>query len=104
VQMAKKKNKETPADPMRAAAQALEAAAAQAGFTRERAEQMVDELARAAMRFREAIDDMRPAGSDELRALRDRVAALEERVAALEKPRARRTTSKRTTQAKRAAS
>jgi polyhydroxyalkanoate synthesis regulator phasin len=82
-----------------AAAQAIEATAGQAGFTRERAQQIADELVSAAGRFRETLEDLRPAGSDELSALRERVAALEARVATLEA--ARTTTRRRTTPAKR---
>jgi len=82
-----------------AAAQAIEATAGQAGFTRERAQQLADELVHAVGRFRETLEDLRPAGSDEVVALRERVAALEARVKALEK--ARTTTRRRTTPAKR---
>jgi polyhydroxyalkanoate synthesis regulator phasin len=85
-----------------AAAQAIEATAGQAGLTRELAQQLADELAHAATRVRETLDELRPAGHDELRALRERVAALEERVAALEA--AKRATARRTTPAKRPAS
>jgi polyhydroxyalkanoate synthesis regulator phasin len=82
-----------------AAAQAIEATAGQAGFTRERAQQLADELVHAAGRFRETLEELRPAGSDELNALRERVAVLEARVAKLEA--ARTTTRRRTTPAKR---
>jgi polyhydroxyalkanoate synthesis regulator phasin len=68
-----------------AAAQAIEATAGQAGFTRERAQQLADELVHAASRFRETLEDLRPAGTDELRTLRERVAELEERIAKLER-------------------
>ena len=86
-----------------AAAQAIEATAGQAGVTRERAQQIADDLVSAANRFRETLEDLRPAGSDDLRALRERVAALEERVAKLERAGAA-TTRRRTTPAKRSAS
>ena len=82
-----------------AAAQAIEATAGQAGFTRERAQQIADELVSAAGRVRETLEDLRPAGSDELAALRERVATLEARVQKLEA--ARTTTRRRTTPAKR---
>ena len=82
-----------------AAAQAIEATAGQAGFTRERAQQIADELVSAAGRFRETLEDLRPAGSDEIAALRERVEALEARVQKLEA--ARTTTGRRTTPAKR---
>ena len=81
-----------------AAAQAIEATAGQAGFTRERAQQLADELVHAAGRFRETLEELRPAGSDELNALRERVAVLEARVEKLEA--ARTTTRRRTTPAK----
>jgi polyhydroxyalkanoate synthesis regulator phasin len=85
-----------------AAAQAIEATAGQAGLTRERAQQLADELAHAANRVRETLDELRPAGQDELRALRERVAALEARVSALEGAAPKRTTTRRTAPAKRA--
>jgi polyhydroxyalkanoate synthesis regulator phasin len=84
-----------------AAAQAIEATAGQAGVTRERAQQLADDLVHAADRFRETLEQLRPAGSDELRTLREQVAALEARVAALETGRAKpAATRRRTTPAK----
>ena len=85
-----------------AAAQAIEATAGQAGFTRERAQQLADELAHVANRFRETLDELRPAPADELRILREQVAALEERVKKLEAAQPKRpTTRRRTTPVKR---
>jgi polyhydroxyalkanoate synthesis regulator phasin len=79
------KKQPTRGDAVRsAAAQAIEATAGQAGFTRERAQQLADELVHAASRFRETLEDLRPAGTDELRTLRERVAVLEQRVGKLE--------------------
>jgi polyhydroxyalkanoate synthesis regulator phasin len=93
------KKQQSRGDAVRAAAaQAIEATAGQAGFTRERAQQIADELVSAAGRFRETLEDLRPAGSDELVALRERVEALEARVEKLE---AARTTTRRRTPAKR---
>jgi len=86
-----------------AAAQAIEATAGQAGFTRERAQQLADELVHAASRFRETLEDLRPAGTDELRTLRERVAELEERVAKLERAPKRAAPRRRTVPAKAAA-
>jgi polyhydroxyalkanoate synthesis regulator phasin len=103
-----KKKKDPPADKKpqsrgdavrAAAAQAIEATAGQAGFTRERAQQLADELVSAAGRFRETLEDLRPAGSDEIAALRERIDTLEARVKTLEA--ARTTTRRRTTPAKR---
>jgi polyhydroxyalkanoate synthesis regulator phasin len=82
-----------------AAAQAIEATAGQAGFTRERAQQIADELVSAAGRFRETLEELRPVAADELAALRARVEELEARVRQLEA--ARTTTRRRTTPAKR---
>jgi hypothetical protein len=86
----------TPADAVRAAAAQAMNAAGQAGLTRERALGLLDELAHAAGRLRDALEERRPGGSEELHALRERVAGLEERVARLEaaaaKPAPRRTT------------
>ena len=95
-----KKQQPSRGDAVRAAAaQAIEATAGQAGFTRERAQQLADELVSAAGRVRDTLEDLRPAGSDELVAVRERVEALEARVQKLET--ARTTTRRRTTPAKR---
>ena len=51
---------------------------------RDRAQDLVDELAQAAGRVREALDDLRPPTAEEIRALRADLAALEKRVAKLE--------------------
>ncbi|MGZ8633471.1 MAG: hypothetical protein ACXWZZ_06400 [Solirubrobacteraceae bacterium] len=68
-----------------AAAQAIEATAGQAGLTRERAQQLADELVHAAGRFRETlVEELRPVAADEVGALRERVQALETRVEQLE--------------------
>jgi polyhydroxyalkanoate synthesis regulator phasin len=58
------------------------AAAAESG--RERAQDIVDQLAQAAGRVRDVLDELRPPTGDDLRTLRESVAALEQRVAALE--------------------
>jgi len=82
-----------------AAAQAIEATAGQAGFTRERAQQLADELVSAAGRFKETLEELRPVAADELVTLRERVQALEARVEKLEA--ARTAARRRTTPAKR---
>jgi polyhydroxyalkanoate synthesis regulator phasin len=86
-----------------AAAQAIEATAGQAGFTRERAQQLADELLQAASRFRDTLEDLRQPGSDEVRALRERIAELEARVAKLESAPKRAPARRRTTTAKKPA-
>src|SRR3954453_216549 len=67
-----------------AAVQAFQSTAGQAGITRERAQDLADELAQAAGRLIGAFDELRPASADDVRSLREQVAALEQRVAALE--------------------
>jgi polyhydroxyalkanoate synthesis regulator phasin len=61
-----------------------EQGAAAAGSGRERAQDIVDQLAQAAGRVRDVLDELRPPTGEELRSLRETVAALEQRVAALE--------------------
>jgi polyhydroxyalkanoate synthesis regulator phasin len=78
------------ADAVRSAAvQAFQATAGQAGITRERAQELADELVSAAGRMIGALDELRPATADDLRSLRDDLEALEARVAALEAAAAR---------------
>lgn len=99
--MAKKKTKKQPAQAADAVRSAVDQAfqAGQAQFTRERASELVDDLAQAAGRLREALDDLRPIGAEDIKALSDKLDKLEARVAKLEKPAAapRRSTAKRTT-------
>jgi len=59
------------------------------GSATERAQELVDELANAAGRVREVLDDLRPPTAEDVRALRSRLDALERRVAALEEARRR---------------
>jgi polyhydroxyalkanoate synthesis regulator phasin len=90
------------AEQVRAAVeQAFEATTHGAGPMRERAQELAEELAGAASRFREVLEELRPPGGDELAALRARVDTLERRVAELEaekaatgKPAARRAAAK----------
>jgi polyhydroxyalkanoate synthesis regulator phasin len=73
------------ADAVRGAAvQAFQATAGQAGVTRERAQELADDLASAAGRVIGALDDLRPATADDIRSLREDIRALDGRVAALE--------------------
>jgi polyhydroxyalkanoate synthesis regulator phasin len=73
------------ADAVRGAAvQAFQATAGQAGITRERAQELADELAGAAGRVIGALEELRPATGDDIRSVRDELRALEGRVAALE--------------------
>jgi cytochrome c556 len=62
-------------------------AQATAQSTRGRAQDLFDEMGRAAGRVRGALDDLRPVSADEVRALRRELQALSERVAALEQAR-----------------
>ena len=103
--MAKKKDNDKKArrpDAVRTAVeQAFTATAGQGGKAaeeaRDRAQGLVDELAQAAGKVRDALDDLRPPTADEVKALQADVRKLERRIAKLEeatkakpKPRARR--------------
>jgi polyhydroxyalkanoate synthesis regulator phasin len=84
--------KQSRADAVRTAVDDVFAVAAgqaqsTAKSTRGRAQDLVDEAARAAGRVRGAIDELRPPTAEEVRALREAVADLSERVAALERAR-----------------
>ena len=72
--------------------QAFQQQAASAARTtqgaRDRAQDLVDDLAQAAGKVREALDDLRPPTGEEIRGLRADLEALERRVAKLEKKRA----------------
>lgn len=75
----------TRADALRTAVdQTFQAAAGQAQVTRDRAQELVEDLSSTATRVRDLIDDLRPASGDELKSLRKRISALERRVAELE--------------------
>jgi polyhydroxyalkanoate synthesis regulator phasin len=81
--------KQTRGDAVRQAVdEAFQAAAGQAQFGRERAQEIVDELAGAAGRLRDVLEDLRPPTGDDVRALQEEVRALAERVAALEEAQA----------------
>jgi polyhydroxyalkanoate synthesis regulator phasin len=78
--------KGTRADALRNAVdQTFQVAAGQAQITRERAQELVDDLAQTAGRLRGALEDIRPPTGEDVRGVRDRLVALERRVAALEK-------------------
>src|SRR3954454_15345079 len=92
--MAKSKKKDKQADgaqseavdSIRAAIErGLQVSAEGAQATRERTRELVDEIASAAGRVRQSLEDMRVL--DELRKLRTEMEALAARVAALERPR-----------------
>jgi len=73
------------ADQLRSAVEdALQSAGSQ--LSRERAQEIADELGSAVERMRDAFDQLRPPTADDLRRLVDRLTALERRVAALEIP------------------
>ena len=79
------KEKPNRADAVRTAVdEAFSAAAGQAQVTRDRAQDLVDELSGAAGRLRVVLEDLRPPSTDEVRALREEVRSLAERVAKLE--------------------
>ncbi|QEC50133.1 hypothetical protein FSW04_22860 [Baekduia soli] len=73
------------ADQLRSAVeQAFGATAQGTGPVRERAQELAEELAGAASRFREVLEELRPPTGDELSELRARLDALERRVGELE--------------------
>lgn len=79
-----------------ATTQQQSAAAAEQG--REAAQDIVDQLAQAAGRVRDVIEELRPPTGDDIRELRGRLETLEQRVAALEAaPKRRATTGRRST-------
>jgi polyhydroxyalkanoate synthesis regulator phasin len=69
-----------------AAAQAMEATAEQAQQTRDRAQALADELLQAAARMRGALDELRPASADDVKALARRLDDVEKRLTKLESP------------------
>lgn len=84
--MASRQRPRDAADAVRGAVdRTVNATVGGASVTRERAQDLVDEVAQAAGRVREVIDDLRLATGEDLRAVHDDLAALERRVAALEK-------------------
>jgi polyhydroxyalkanoate synthesis regulator phasin len=86
--MAKRTRREEAAEAVRTAVdKTVQATVGQAQMTRERAQELVDELAAAAGRVRDALDDIRVPTGEEVRALRTRVDELEARVAKLERAR-----------------
>ncbi len=62
----------------------------QAQGTRDRAQELVDELAGTAGRLRDALEELRPVAREDVKGLGARLDALERRVAELESPRGRR--------------
>jgi hypothetical protein len=73
----------------------------QAQIPREKIGELLDELGHTAGRLRGAVDDLRPASTDDIKSLRAELQALTSRVAALEraakpKPAARRPAAKTT--------
>ncbi len=84
--MASRQRPKDAADAVRSAVdRTVHATVGGASVTRERAQDLVDEVAQAATRVREVIDDLRIATGEDLRAVADGVHALERRVAALER-------------------
>lgn len=87
--MAKEKGDEptgqSRADALRAAVdQAFEATAFGARSTRERAQEVADDLVAAAGRVQRMLDDLRPPTGEDVRALQRRIEELEARIAKLE--------------------
>ncbi len=80
---AKQSKPDSRADQVRSAVdQAFQVAGSQ--LTRERAEQIADDLTSAAQRVRDALEELRPPTGDEVRRVGERLDAIEKRLAALE--------------------
>jgi polyhydroxyalkanoate synthesis regulator phasin len=100
--MAKRPRREEAGEAVRSAVdRTVQATIGQAQLSRERAQELVDELATTAGRVRDALDDLRGPSTEDLSALQARVDALEARVAELET--ARRPAGKRAAETKPAA-
>ncbi|MGI8595515.1 MAG: hypothetical protein ACR2ML_14355 [Solirubrobacteraceae bacterium] len=83
--MARKSAGAQTADTLRSAVdRTVQATVGQAQVTRDRAQELVDELAGTAGRVREALDDLRLASGEDVKSLGTRLDALEKRVAQLE--------------------
>jgi polyhydroxyalkanoate synthesis regulator phasin len=65
--------------------QAVASTTGRARGTRERAQEVADDLAAAAGRVRDMLDDLRPPSADEVRTLHQRLDELEARIAKLER-------------------
>lgn len=84
--MARKPPGAQTADTLRSAVdRTVQATLGQAQFTRDRAQEVVDELAGTAGKVRGALDDLKPASGEDVKSLGARLGALEKRVAGLEK-------------------
>jgi polyhydroxyalkanoate synthesis regulator phasin len=84
-----KRGRERGAESVRSAVErTFQATAGQAQVTRERAQELVDELSGATTRVREVLEDLRVATGEDVKALEAKIRKLERRIAALEKDRA----------------
>jgi len=80
------------ADTLRSAVdRTVQATVGQAQLTRDRAQELVDELTGTAGRIRETLDDLRLASGEDVKSLGTRLDALEKRVAGLEKAKGKAT-------------
>lgn len=106
--MAQRQSPRDAAEALRTAVdRTVAATVGQAGVTRERAQDLVEEVAQAASRFRDVLEDLRVATKDDLRELTGRLDRIEKRLEALEKasskagkPAARKSQPKKTPRAK----
>ena len=81
--------RQTPRDAAEALRTAVDrtvaATVGQAGVTRERAQELVEEVAQAAGKVRDVLEDLRVATKDDLRDISGRLSKIEKRLDALEK-------------------
>jgi polyhydroxyalkanoate synthesis regulator phasin len=84
--MAPRQRRGDAADAVRTAVdRTFQATLGQAQLTRERAQELVDEVASAASRVRDVLEDLRVATGEDVRTLRARIEELERRVDELER-------------------
>jgi polyhydroxyalkanoate synthesis regulator phasin len=84
--MAPRQRRGEAADAVRSAVdRTFQATLGQAQLTRERAQELVDEVVGAASRVREVLEDLRVATGEDVRTLRARIEQLERRVDELER-------------------
>jgi polyhydroxyalkanoate synthesis regulator phasin len=84
--MAPRKPRGDAADAVRSAVdRTFQATLGQAQVTRERAQELVDEVASAASRVRDVLEDLRVATGEDVRMLKARIETLERRVDQLER-------------------
>lgn len=85
--MARPQSSREAADALRTAVdRTVQATVGQASASRERAQDLVEEVSQVAGKLRDTLDDLRVASREDVREVEQRLADIEKRLAALEKP------------------